>query len=99
MIRGRFVKSQPGTLREHFLLLVRPSIGQTLSSRPLNRFVCPVLIVNAKRNAVAVAEVEFRQVAVQMLLRAVLINALHAALENAVKYIIADLKDPWTTET
>ena len=44
--------------------------------------VGPVLIVNAKRDAVGIAEIEFGQVAVQVLLAAVLIDALHAALED-----------------
>jgi hypothetical protein len=44
--------------------------------------VSPFPIVDAKRNAVGIAEVKFAQVAVQMLLSTMLINALHAAFEN-----------------
>jgi hypothetical protein len=35
------------------------------------------------RNAIAVAKLELRKIAVQVLLAAMLINALHAALEDA----------------
>jgi putative SOS response-associated peptidase YedK len=55
-----------------------------LPTIPLHRLIGSVLIVDAKRNPAVVAEVEFRQIPVQMLLGAVLINALHVALEDAV---------------
>ena len=42
-------------------------------------------VIDTKRDAVRVAEIEFAQIAVQMLFVAVLINAFHATLENAVK--------------
>jgi len=44
----------------------------------------PVLILDAKRRPVAVAELKLRNVAMQVLFLTVLVNALHAALENGV---------------
>ena len=43
-----------------------------------------VAFVEADCDAMAVAEIEFRQIAVQVLFGAVLINALHAALEDPI---------------
>ena len=48
---------------------------------PLSAF-SRVLVVHAELGAVAVAEIELRQIAVQMLFAAMLIDALHAALED-----------------
>ena len=42
-------------------------------------------IVNPKGNTVIISEIEFRQITVQMLLAAMLVNALHASLEDAVE--------------
>jgi hypothetical protein len=42
------------------------------------------LIIKSERDAIAVTKIELAQIAVQMLFAAMLINALHAALENAV---------------
>jgi hypothetical protein len=39
-------------------------------------------IVTAKADAVGITEIKFAQVAVQVLLAAMLVDALHAALEN-----------------
>ena len=48
-----------------------------------NVLVSPQLVVNAKRGAVGIPGIKFREIAVQMLLAAVLINTLlHAALED-----------------
>ena len=41
-----------------------------------------LLIIVTKRNAVIVPEIKFREIAVQMLLAAMLVHALHAALED-----------------
>jgi hypothetical protein len=41
-------------------------------------------IINAKRNAIAVPEIELRQIWVQMFLGAMLIDAFHAALEDRI---------------
>jgi hypothetical protein len=61
---------------------VRPSIGQSLANDALCQFVRAVGIVHAKRNAIVMAKIKFREVAVQMLLGAMLVGALHAAFEN-----------------
>ena len=45
---------------------------------------CPLLIIYSKRIALVIAEVKFSHIAVKMLLTAMLIDALHAALEDAV---------------
>jgi hypothetical protein len=55
---------------------MRPPIGEALASDALQGFYSPVLIVNAKRNAVRIAEVELGKVAVQVLFLAVLIDTL-----------------------
>src|SRR5204863_6937706 len=61
---------------------VRPSIRQALDNNALSEFVRALRIVHAKRNAVVMAEIEFRQITVQMLFSAVLVGAAHATLEN-----------------
>jgi hypothetical protein len=43
----------------------------------------PLLVVNAKRNARVVPEIELRQIPVQMLFGAMLVDAMHAALKDA----------------
>lgn len=62
---------------------VNPPIGQTLALNTLECGLGALHIVNLKRSAVAVAKVKFRQVAMQMGLRAMLIDTLHPALEDA----------------
>lgn len=42
-------------------------------------------VINAKRDAVGIAEVELCKVAVQMLLRAMLMDAPHSALEDRIQ--------------
>jgi hypothetical protein len=44
-----------------------------------------VTLINAKGNAVGIPEIEFAQVSVQMLFGAMLIDALHAALEDGIE--------------
>lgn len=61
---------------------MRLPIHQALSGNALQRLVGAGGIIDAKGDAVRVAKIKFAQVAVQVLLRAVLIDALHAALEN-----------------
>lgn len=58
------------------------TIGETLTLGTLQGNERPNVIVNAHGNAVALAEVKFRQIAVQMVFGAMLIDALHAALED-----------------
>jgi hypothetical protein len=64
---------------------MRLPIRESLTGCTQNGLIGPVLIVNAKRNAVAVAEIKLRQIAVQMLLSAMLVDALHAALEDRIE--------------
>ena len=57
-------------------------IGQSLADEALKHPVGPLQIVTAERHAVAVAEIELCQIAVQVFLFAVLIDAAHAAFED-----------------
>jgi hypothetical protein len=59
------------------------SIGEPLADCALNRPSGARTVIDAEGNAVAVAEIEFSKIAVQMPLVAVLINTLHPALEDA----------------
>ncbi len=61
------------------------AISEALANDTNQSNLGPGYVVNAKANPVIIAEVEFADVAVQMGLRAVLVDALHAALEHAVK--------------
>jgi hypothetical protein len=61
---------------------VSSPIRETLASRVFHGKRRTLTIIEAKRHAVIVAEIVLRQVAMQMLLFAVLINAPHTALEN-----------------
>jgi hypothetical protein len=63
---------------------VTPPIGQTLTSSALNREGAPFGIVHAQGNAVRISEIELAQIAVQVLLGAMLIDALHASLEDRI---------------
>ena len=58
------------------------SIGQTLALDAIQGFGCPLLIFNAEPDAVVVAEVKVRKVAVQMLVGRSIESAAHAALEH-----------------
>src|SRR6185437_15965590 len=64
---------------------VRISVREPLADHALQRPRGQRGVIYAKRDAVAVAEVELSGVAVKMLLRAVLVDTLHAALEDAVE--------------
>ena len=57
-------------------------IGESLAIRSLQCQRCALLIVNTQRDAVVVAELELGHVAVEVLLAAMLVIALHAALED-----------------
>ena len=61
--------------------LVRRSIGQTLADDALGQLVRAVGIVYAERNAVVVAEIELREITVQMLFGTMLVGPAHTALE------------------
>src|ERR1700730_4628668 len=61
---------------------VRPSIGQALAANSLQRIVGALGILNAEFRAVVITEVKLREIAMQMLRPAMMINASQAALEN-----------------
>lgn len=57
-------------------------IGQALADHTKQRSAAALPIVAAVRFAVVVPELELREISVQVLLGAMLLDALHAALEN-----------------
>ena len=61
---------------------MRPSISKALADDAFSRKFGAHKIIHAERGACVVTKIELREIAVQMLLAAVLINALHAALKN-----------------
>jgi len=65
--------------------VISRSISQPLSRDALQRAIRTFGISNAKFNAVGIPEIELCQIAVQMTLAAVLVNAFHAAFKDAVK--------------
>jgi hypothetical protein len=58
---------------------VRPTISQSLSNYTRSDFRNALVIFDAKRLAVVIAKIEFRETAAQMLLATILLDALHAA--------------------
>src|SRR4051794_28842727 len=68
-----------------FVLLCDASwfIGEPLALHPQQRRLGAPTVVHAQRDSVVVAELKFRQIAVKVLLVAMLIDTLHAALEQA----------------
>lgn len=67
------------------LLDVRSCVGQPLAGRSSQGNLTTLRIINTVCNAIVVTEVELCFIAVQKLLGAVLIDAFHAALEDAVE--------------
>jgi hypothetical protein len=61
---------------------VRPPIGQTFAGETTKGLAATLPIIAAVRDPVIVAKLELGNVAMQMLLGAVLIDALHAPFEN-----------------
>jgi len=61
---------------------VRPPISQALAGQAAKRITAPLTIIATEAFAVAVAEIELGNVAVKVLLRAMLIDTLHAAFED-----------------
>ena len=59
-------------------------IGEALPDDAFQRAFGAGHVVNAQLHPVAVAEIEFREITVKVLLLAVLVNALHPAFEDAV---------------
>ena len=58
---------------------VRRSIGQALSNDALGEFIGAVAVIDAQSNAVVIAEIELRQITMQMLLGAVLVPSKRSA--------------------
>src|ERR1700730_11292070 len=59
-------------------------IREPLPNDALQRAFGALCIVNAKLHAVVIAKIELGDVAMQMLLAAMLVDAFHAALENRI---------------
>jgi hypothetical protein len=59
-------------------------IGEALPNDAGQRAFRALRIIYVEADAIAIADVKFREVAVKVLLLAVLVNAFHAALENRV---------------
>ena len=64
--------------------LISCPILQALSRGTLQRDFSAGNVIDTNRNAVAVPEIALIQISVQMLLFAMLIDALHAALEDLI---------------
>jgi hypothetical protein len=62
--------------------VVRRPIGQPLPDDALQRSFGAFHVIYAETHAVAIAEIKFREIAVQMFLAAMLVDADHAALED-----------------
>lgn len=56
--------------------------GETLAHDTLEHVVAPLGVGHAKRNAVVIAEVELGKIAVKVMLGAMLVHAVHTALED-----------------
>ncbi len=63
-------------------LATSPPIGEALAFRPGDSAAGTLFVINPDCGAVAVPEVKFGEIAVQMLLVTVLIDADHPALED-----------------
>jgi hypothetical protein len=59
------------------------TISEPLPNNTTKRRLSATHVVDAQRHPVIVAEIEFRQIPVQVLLAGVLVNALHSTLEDA----------------
>jgi len=69
-------------MRFDLVLLVRPSIGAALAFDARRREFCAHQIGVTKGRAGVVAEVKFREIAMQVLLFAMLVHTLHPALKD-----------------
>src|SRR5690606_37848021 len=63
-------------------LRVSPPIGEALPADASQGLVCALVVSDAEGDALVVAEIEFRQIALQVLLADVVIGAVDAALED-----------------
>ena len=59
-----------------------PPIGEALAARASEQVIGALGIFDAKGRATVVAEIELRKVAVQVGFAAMLVSAVHAALED-----------------
>lgn len=66
-----------------FGLLTSPPIGEALAFDTGERAIRAGLVIDAQRHALVVSEIEFREVALQVLRRNVMIRSDDAALEDA----------------
>lgn len=60
------------------------SICEPLADSAFQRDIGAFNIIYAKPNAIGISEIEFAQITVQVAVATVLVDALHATLENAV---------------
>lgn len=61
---------------------MRLPIGKSLTDDAGDSALGALFVIYASADAVAIAEIKFREIAVQMFFSAMLIGALHAPLEN-----------------
>jgi len=61
------------------------SVSEALADNALERVRSARRIINTKRSALIIAEIELREIALQVLFIAMLVGAFHAALEHAEK--------------
>ena len=66
------------------LSVISLPIGQALADDAFNARVSAFHVIYAKPDAIAIAEIVFCEIAVQMLFAAMLVDALHAALEDRI---------------
>jgi hypothetical protein len=66
-------------------VISRCSVSKPLSDDALYRAGSALNVIYAKPNAIGIAEIELREIAVQMLFIAMLVDTLHAALENRIE--------------
>ncbi len=59
-----------------------PCLGQTLANDAAHQFASAAPVINAVGLTVVMAELKFNRIAAQMLLAAMLIDALHTAFED-----------------
>jgi len=66
------------------LSVMSRSIGEPLANSTLHGASGTLYVIYAEPDAIAISEIKFRQIAVQMLLFAMLVDAFHAALEDRI---------------
>jgi hypothetical protein len=60
------------------------SVGETLPDDAFDRALGALYVIYAEPDAVAIAEIKFAQITMQMALATMLVNSLHAAFENRI---------------